>query len=220
MTPKKSSKRTDSKVRYLQIRLDQATYETIETVTKRFSLKKSEMVREAIARYLLTLNNPDTPNPKMIVTQNQFRTLIAAASPELLKKLSFLTFSNAIEEKSYFDNGYDGDIPRHLISDDFEGFMRMLVENYLRKDMEHWFEEIEYFKKGPNFYLKGTHHLGLNYTEFFKNFLEHLANWGNYELIRETTNETTSKIKMKGQKDRIIKEYALTLVFSPKKKNK
>jgi len=204
------------KGRYIQFRLDEDTYQLINLFSTRFHISKSKLARRSIIKHILTFDNPEHPNPKLLISQNELKFLLDNASPDLMRQVAYTSYQNGIADTKYLAKGFGEYIPPELKFTTFKERLIALNRYIFSKDMQNWFEEIEWFEKGSTVILQGIHNLGPNFSLFIKYLMEFYTEDTNYELMKETFTEIITKSKNKGQSEELKRKYKIVLVFKPR----
>ena len=231
-----------TKEKTFTIRIDQETIEQMNIFTKIFKISKSELARKSIKTYmLLNFENRESPNPKLFFSKNMLKPLLDFASESEIEEVAEISFQNGIADAKYFSKFFSKDeIPENLdveawvINPDADlsaleiekrieladSQLNSLISVVLAPGGQNWLDSIEFFRRGKNFVIQGKHQLGNNFSLFLRYLLQkYLIRFG-YEITTEDFMEIKTHSRKKNQTDTKQITYSLTLVFSPKNKNK
>ena len=210
ITPKKNDK---NKGRYIQFRLNEEIYQNIENFSTRFGISKSELARKSIFKYILTFDNPDHPNPKVLFSQNMLKILIDSVSPEIIENLAKISYDNGMADSQYLSKGNK---ENKLVPFEFDTFyqrLESLSKWVFQKEMQNWFEETQVFVENDQYIFKGVHALSQNFSFFIKELLKLYSDDSKYELTNEYYGELIEKTKKKNQEMNEQRKYTIKLVF-------
>ena len=202
-----------NKGRYIQFRLNEEIYQEIDEFSTRFGISKSELARKSIFKYILTFDNPEHPNPKILFSQNMFKILIDNASPENIENLAKISYENGMADSQYLTNDKS---EKKLLNFEFANFyqlLEVLTKWIFPKEMQNWFEESKVIAENNQYVFKGVHALGQNFSLFIKELLKLYSIDSKYELHNEYYGELIEKTKRKNQEMDEKRKYTLKFVF-------
>ena len=196
--------------------MNEEVYQEIDKFSARFGISKSELARKSIFKYILTFDNPERPNPKLLFSQNMFKILLEDVSHDKVENLAQLSYENGIADSQFFVQGFEktkitvkfGTFPERLDS---------LVHMIFPKDMQNWFEECRVFVENDTYIFEGVHALGPNFSLFIIELLKHYSANTKYELHDEYYGEQIEKIKRKNREMDEQRKYSVKFVFGLRK---
>ena len=209
--PKKTNSRY--KGRYIQFRLNEEIYQEIDEFSTRFGISKSELARKSIFKYILTFDNPERPNPKLLFSHNMFKILMDNASTENIENLAKISYENGMADSQYLT---EGNTENRLVKFEFSNFyqrLESLTKWIFPHEMQNWFEESQMFVENEHYIFKGIHTLGQNFSLFIKKLLKLYSDGSKYELINEYYGELIEKTKKKNQEMDEQRKYTIKFVF-------
>jgi hypothetical protein len=209
--PKKT--KSKNKERYIQFRLNEEIYQEIDAFSIRFGVSKSELARKSIFKYILTFDNPEHPNPKLLFSQNMFKVLIDNVSPENIENLAETSYENGMADLQFINEGFTGNQSMQWIFNTFYDRLTALSQYVFPKEMQNWFEECQVLVENDNYMFKGIHNLGQNFSLFIKEILKLYSADTKYELCEEYYGELIEKTKRKKQKMDEQRKYTVKFVF-------
>jgi len=236
---KKTIPKPIPKEKTFTIRIDQQTLENMNMFKEVFGISKSELTRKSIRIYMLfNLNNQDTPNPKVLFSQNMLKPLLDSVNESEIEKIAEISFQNGISDLRFVGRKISNDDISFTKNIDFEAFtetgveasefddekrhsyvdsqLLSLVSYVFAPDGQNWFISSKYFWRGVNVVFQGKHRLGNNFSLFIKFLLEKYLGRFNYEILREDFEEIKSLSKIKNENNVEQTTYSITLIFSPK----
>ncbi|MHA1674176.1 MAG: hypothetical protein ACTSYI_11180 [Promethearchaeota archaeon] len=209
--PKKSESKNMG--RYIQFRLNEDVYIEIDEFSTRFGISKSELARKSIFKYILTFDNPEHPNPKLLFSQNMFKILIDNATLENIENLAKLSYENGMADSQYLNQGNIGSQSINSKFDTFYDRLASLADIIFPKEMQNWFEECHVLVENSNYLFEGVHALGANFSLFIKELLRLYSIDTKYELQNEYYGELIEKTKNKNQEMTEQRKYTVKFVF-------
>ena len=210
ITPKKIDK---NKGRYIQSRLNEEIYQEIDEFSTRFDISKSELARKSIFKYILTFDNPEHPNPKLLFSQNMLKILIDNVSPDIIENLAKISYENGMADSQYLAQG---NTENQIVKYEFDTFyqrLEALTKWVFPKEMQNWFEESQVFVENDHYIFQGVHSLGQNFSLFIKELLFLYSVDSKYELYNEYYGELIEKSKKKNQELEEQRKYTMKFIF-------
>ena len=210
ITPKKNDK---NKGRYIQFRLNEEIYQEIDEFSTRFDISKSELARKSIFKYILTFDNPEHPNPKLLFSQNMLKILIDNVSPDIIENLAKISYENGMADSQYLARG---NTENQIVKYEFDTFyqrLEALTKWVFPKDMQNWFEESQVFVENDHYIFQGVHSLGQNFSLFIKELLFLYSVDSKYELYNEYYGELIEKSKKKNQELEEQRKFTMKFLF-------
>ncbi len=174
----------------ISIRIEGQAAETIDAIAEHINVSRSELIRQAASNFIsLALNNPEFPNPKLLLSHNELKILLDAATEETIFKIAYQSFINGKRDYAYIKK-----ITQHLKAEEIlkidpEDEIKSVITNVLSEEGSHWFEKVQYIHKANKIIISGRHDLGKNFSLFIKHLLQYYMNDIHHKLIKTEFGE-------------------------------
>ncbi|UYP46249.1 hypothetical protein NEF87_002534 [Candidatus Lokiarchaeum ossiferum] len=186
----KPNQKTPSKV--FTIRIDELTLAELEMIKNIQSVKSTgKLIKQAINTYIaMNPYNPERPNPKLIMSYNIFKPLMDLASDDVLREMAQISYDNGVSDTKNIQQELlrSGLKYEHTFKDEVEQVIHVL-DFVLKPQGQNWFYNASYQLKNDQFFIKGEHALGKNFSIFIKYLLQNYLKEANMELIQEDYSE-------------------------------
>lgn len=186
-----NSKRLTKEVS-VSIRMYGHDAETIDSVADRVKINRSELIRRAASNFikLNAVDNPEFPNPKLILSHNLLKILCDAVDENTIKKLAKLSFENGKHDYDYIKKITQKQSPEEIRAMFPEDPIKSVIRDVFSPDGLNWFEKIQYTHRGNRIIISGSHDMGKNFSIFIKYLLDFQLAEIDYHLIKSDMGET------------------------------
>lgn len=176
------SKKSHKKSNTISLRVDNDTYHKLNQISKENNIKKSELLRKSFNEWI-NFKKFLMKSDSMILGQNFIRGLF-----DIADKQGIIELGKNIAEI------WINEINIHLIDMNVKKDLDSMLSNLtdgIGPDEANWFDKITFLKKDNDIIrIYGIHSLNMNFSLFFKSFLEYLMK----EQFKMELNQKASNI--------------------------